>query len=320
MSGFGSLDSLRGGVDTLVQQMLVGLMNDPASGFQAEKCAPFRKVNSEKGTWISAGADSFFGSADKTFERAPGTPASEIGITMSTGTYSCIEYAAEFPVDLRDSSEMSNSGLVATEIAMQAVVHQLRLRKEQLFATALQATSSWTNTAAAGYVWSDATNAVPLTNIRTGCSTFLKQSGRLPNCLCLEYDNYLELLSHPQTVASIVGSVSSLTTVSHSQLESILLDRYGIKKVIPLTSVKNSAVSGATAVGAFVATHGTATLLYVDESPSPATATALVTYGTRPWEAKSYWDDKRDSQIVKVSSVFQVKPLVPQYGYTITSI
>lgn len=320
--GFGDQDSLRGDIDPLLQGMLVQFMNSAETGFIAGEVAPFVKVGAQEGTYIKFSLDSFLGSSNETFERARNADSVQIGVTASTGTYAAKEYSGAFPVSYLDEKDAANGGWSATDVAMKAAVARLGVAKEKLLNTLLQTTGNWSGNAAGTAGWDSSGSATPLTDIEIGMNSVRLASAALPDTLVVEYLNYQELKRHPQITALLQSRDVAPATATRSEIESLLADTLGIKRLIVAGAVKNNAAAGLTYSGASIFAHGKAWLGYtgVGQKVDMNSAVAVKTLGLYDWSARKYEDPRKKAVVCEVSSVFQIKNTVPEYGYVITGI
>jgi len=247
--------------------------------------------------------------------RADGSEANEFNWTVSTGTYSCEEYALKTPVTDRERSNADSPispEIDAAEMLIDAVKFDWEVRY-QAIATAA-ASFATGHSAAATTQWSGSTGTV-MADILTGQETIRRSAQVFPNYIFI-----------PSRVAMYVAqnsAIQDLIKYTHSDLlvgggDSWVLPPvlWGMKVVV-MTSVKNTA-NLAQAETLSDIWDDTVILAYVNPGPGLKKITWGYTIQSRGWEVKKWREEARASDIIETGVIRTAKVVCTDCAYAIT--
>lgn len=136
-----------------------------------------------------------------TARRAPGTRAKEVGYTLSTGSYMCVEYALSAPVTDEERRNADNP-LRPERDAVNLVTDLLQLSQEKRIADLVTTPANWSNSATPSTKWDDASSD-PLGDIATGVFTVQQSIARSPNKAVMGPLTWRHLQNHPDLLDRI---------------------------------------------------------------------------------------------------------------------
>jgi hypothetical protein len=243
-----------------------------ANNFVATKVFPTVSVNKQTDKYFTYTKGDWF--RDEAKLRADGTESEGSGYGLSTATYSADVYA--FHKDVGDQVRAnSDSPLSPDRDATQFVTQRLMLRQEIQWATDCFATSIWATDSTPSNLWSAYTTSDPISDVETGKTTILSNTGFMPNTLVLGYEVFAKLRNHPDVIERVLGGSTNGSPALAS--EDLLARIFGVDRVLVAMAVKNTGIEGQTASYSF--THGkNALLCYVNPSPGLLAPSAGYTF------------------------------------------
>lgn len=241
-----------------------------ASNFVASQVFPAVPVSHKTDKYFTYDKSDFRRNEAK--PRAAGTESAGGGFRMSNDNYSCEKYALhkDIPDDIRNNADPAvNVDADATRWLTQ----QMLIQKEVQWASDYFSTSIWGTDATGGTTstaWDDASSD-PETDIDTGKSTILKNTGFLPNTLLVGYAVHLALKKHP-----LIAERYKYTS-SDSITAAMIANFFEVKRYLVAMASYDSAAEGAADSNAFILGNH-ALLCYSAPSPGLLQATAGYTF------------------------------------------
>jgi len=243
------------------------------SNFIAGKVFPIVPVLKQTDKFYQYTKNSWF--LDEAKARADGTESVGSGYGLGTASYSCDLYAFHKDIGYQARNN-ADSGINLDRDAAEFVTQRLLLRREIQWAADYFVTGVW-GTSTTPTLWSTYATSNPITDIETGKSTILTNTGYLPNTLVLGYDTYRYLKRHPEIV-DLVRFTSGDRAVNPTT--SLIAQVFDLSNVYVAMSVKATNIEGETA--AMAMTHGKHALLcYVNPRPGLLTPSAGYTFSWR---------------------------------------
>jgi hypothetical protein len=249
--------------------------------------------------------------------RADGTESGEYNWTVSNATYTCEEYALHVAVTDRERKNADvpiKPDIDATEALTDAIKLDWEIRA-QAEATAAASVATG-HTAAASTQWDNATGTVE-GDILTGQEVVRRAVARYPNTIFIpsrvamyvaQNTNIKDLIKHTHDDILKVGPGSWV-------LPSML---WGMRVVITM-SIKNTANLGAASETIADVWDDTVIMAYIAPSPGLKTLSWGYTFQTQGWTTKKWREEARNSDIVEVSVIRDLKVTCTDCAYTITN-
>lgn len=248
----------------------------------------------DKGNWLRSEAGI----------RGAGSPTRGGNFTMSTGTYSCLEYG--FHMDVDDTVvRNADAGVDILTSTTQYVTEKLMQKRDQVFAAAAFTTSVWTgsttgNDITPGTLWS-ASGGTPIKDIADQQAAVHAKTGRKPNCLLLGKD----------VMAALKDSEDVLDRVKYTQrgivTEDLLAALFGVDEVIVAGSIVNVNAEGATPSYAPVFDADDALLFYKPANPGLMTPSAGYMFQFQDMRTLRYRIDQNHSERIETLAAFDFK-------------
>lgn len=285
------------------------------NGFIGDKVLPVTPVDKRSDDWFVYGREAFFKRDDL---RRPGAEAAEMDYTVSKSFYNAEEHAQRHFVsdaERRISDNPLKPEVDGTEILTASV----QLQREIAQVNTVNNTSNITqNTTLAGTTqWSDYTNSVPLTNLRTARTTVRQGVLREANTLATGYEVALVLADHP--------SVKDLLKYTHPDAINAAGLPNSIRGLQVLVSMggSNSANEGQTQTAFSSSLFGkNALVAFVNPTTGLKMITLGLTFeapddttGARGFSVRKYRDEGRKGDWIEVSNTYGVELLAPLAGY-----
>lgn len=199
---------------------------------------------------------------DEAKARADGTESAGSGYGLSTSTYSCDVFAIHKDIGYQARNN-ADAGINLDRDATEFVTQRLLLRREIQWVSDYFTTSVWGTDSTPSNLWSAYTVSDPISDIETGKSTILSNTGFEPNTLVLGYETFRYLKHHPDIIDRAKYTVNM---VNNNVTEAMLAALFGLSNVYVAKAVKATNVEGETAAYSF--THGKHALLcYVNPRP-----------------------------------------------------
>jgi hypothetical protein len=246
----------------------------------ADKIFPNVPVQHQTDVYFVWSKDDFF--RDEAQQRADATESAGTGVNLKTQTYSAKVWALHQDIGSqvrRNADPAVDVDVIATRQLMQKML----IRRDRIFMSTYVANSIWgtdiTGNAAPGagqtYFWSDDANGDPFTDIATGQTTILQNTGFEPNCLLLAWPVYQALRKHPLVIDRIKYTNPAFAGKITPQL---LAEAFDIEEIVVSKAVYNTAGEGLTGTYSFVMPKD-ALLVYRAPQPGLMVATAGYTFG-----------------------------------------
>ena len=190
---------------------------------------------------------------------APGVGTSTGGVPLSTATFNCIPYGTHEDVTM-ELAENADEVLQLERTFTEVVTVRHLINLELNFATNYFTTGIWGTDAAVTNAWTDKTNGDPIGDIDTGKGVIEKAIYQEPNTLVVNVATHRALARHPDLLDKYKHTQAGILT---PELIAAALE---IENYVVSRATYNSAVEGATAVGAYLLTNN-ALLCYVAPNP-----------------------------------------------------
>lgn len=215
--------------------------------------------------------------------RADGVESAGTGMGLTTQTYSAKVWALhqDIGAQVRNNADPAvDVDVASTRMLMQKML----IRRDRVFMSTYVKTGVWgtdiTGVAAAPSAsqtvyWSDDANGDPFTDLATGVTTVLKNTGLMPNVLLLNWDVYQALRKHPLVIDRIKYTNPAFAGKITPEL---LAQAFDIERIVVSQGVYNSAGEGLTASMGFMMAKS-ALLVHVPPSPGLMTPSAGYTFG-----------------------------------------
>ena len=249
----------------------------------ADKVFPAVPVQHQADKYYTYTKGDFF--RDQAQLRADASESAGSGFGLSNDSYSASVWG--FHKDVGDQVRRNADPAVDIDVATTKFVMQtLMIRRERFFMTKYMAASIWgtdiTGVASAPssvqtVFWNDDANSDPISDIATGQTTILQNTGFEANTLVLTWPVYQVLRKHPLVIDRIKYTNPAYAGTITPQLLAELFD---VDRVLVSKSVYNSAAQGASDSFSFIAGKN-ALLCY--SAPNPGLMVPSAGY-TFPWE------------------------------------
>lgn len=239
-----------------------------AADFVATKIFPMVPVSKQTDKYFTYTKNDWF--RDEAQVRAPATESAGSGYGLSTASYACVPYAfhKDIPDQVRDNAD------VPIDLDREAtffVTQRMLLRQEIQWASDAFKTGVWGTDSTPSNLWSNYTTSDPLSDVETGKSTILQNTGYLPNTMVMGYQVWQQLRNHPDIVDRIKYTSAEPVT------EQLLARLFGIDRILVARAIKATNNEGETAAYSFVFGKN-ALLAYVAPSPGILTVSAGYTF------------------------------------------
>lgn len=245
-----------------LSMMSVAYMQDQ-SQFISTRAFPVIPVSKQSDLYFTYTKNDFF--RDQAQRRAPGTESAGGGYNVdSTGSYSCRVEAFHKDVDPQVRANSDNP-LNADADAVKFVSQILMIRQEVQWASKFFITGVWGTSTTPANLWSDYAASDPISDVETGITTVLQNTGKKPNKLVLGYPVYTKLKHHPDIVDRIKYTAGMGDPAQASP--QTLAKLFGVSEVLVCEAVYATNNEGETAAMSFVQGKH-ALLVYAPPAPS----------------------------------------------------
>ena len=212
------------------------------SAYVADKVFPIVPVQFQADKYFKFSKDDFF--RDEAALRADGTESAGGGFNLATGSYSAQVWAFHKDVGdqvRRNADPAIDLDVVTTKFLMQRML----IRRDRQFMAAYMTNGVWgtdiagatsTDTTHATY-WNDDANSDPITDIATGVTTILQNTGMMANKLVLSWPAFQALRKHPLVIDRVKYTSEVFTGTIN---EKLLAQLFGIDEVIVSRAVYNT--------------------------------------------------------------------------------
>ena len=301
-------------VDTLRTEMSVMYIQSE-DGYIAQAAAPLLTVDKQSDKYAVWSKADFMRRQMRKIADADPAPVMSFAVDTSN-TYFANTYGGKKFLSDRQRANY-DTPLKADQATVNFVTQQGLIERDFQFATAAWGTGIWGTDLTPSNEW-DATNGDPIGDIRTGCRTIKKNTGRYPNVLVIGADVWDTIQDHADFTDRIKYTTEAIVT------EDLVARVFGLKKVIVADSVYNSAGAGATATMSEIFDPDDALLMYVADAPSHDEPSALYTFswsefdgikGTGAAAIKTWREDDPDGEWFRGMMSFDVKVVASDCGY-----
>lgn len=311
----------------------VAYMQDDNS-YIADKVFPIVPVEFQSDLYYKWSKDDFF--RDEAQKRADGQESAGSGLTLTTDSYSAAVWALH--KDIGDQMRKNADPAVDIEVAVtRALMQKLLIRRDRLFATNYLGTSIWgtditgsaTPTGAQVYQWSDGANSDPFTDVATGQTTILQNTGQEANTLVLGYPVYQALRRHPLVIDRIKYTMQADARAITPELMAAAFD---VERVLVAKATYNTSNEGASSPSYSFAVGKVALLCHTASAPGLMVPSAGYIFGWAGLEGNnadgiSAWSEPvpnrgRPGSTVRCETemAFDMKVVGSDLGYFFTSI
>lgn len=271
--------------------------------------------------------------------RGAGAEAAQGGYKLTTGDYSCLEYALAHPVPI-ELINNADDPLQPMTTAVQYLVRQLQLRKEYQVAKLCVTAANWTSTNDAAGGWAktaDGTGNTFIEDVFTAKATIRELIGVEPNTLVVDavtWDNIIQEYSVLERIKY------SMTTGQPAMVNaSMIAQLFGLGRVLVGGAIYSDAeetVAGtefnAVRMWETNADKGAAWLGYVTPTPAinePAAGYVFEWQGDAGQQSEQvqgdahrtvrrWWDDAKKAWMVEASENFDEKVTSADAGFLFT--
>lgn len=253
-------------VDAILTSISVAYIQN-AANMIANRVFPSVPVEKQSDKYFTYTKGDWF--RDEAQLRAPATESAGSGYSLSTSTYSASVYAFHKDVDDQVRANADNP-INPDRDATTFVTQRMLLRQEIDWNSSYFTTGIWDTDVVGGTnftKWSNYTSSDPISDIETGKSTILSNTGFMPNTLVLGYDAFRQLKHHPEVVDRVKYTSSEVPS------EATLARLFGVDRILVAQAIKNAGAEGA--ADSFSLLHGkNAALYYVAPTPGILTPSA----------------------------------------------
>jgi hypothetical protein len=303
-------------IEQVLTNLLVGYMQAD-DRFIASKVFPFLPpVQFDSGTYYVITKKYFF--RDVLKKRAPGGPFPEFGFGVSTGTYSCVEFAGSerIPDENRRNSQMP---MDLETLAVRQLAQASLIRKEVAFSSDFM-TSGWGTTDSSTTDWDDFSAGDPVNDIWTAKRTISMNTGVDANSLVIGHIVHQALCNHPD----VIDRVKYTAQANANNIESALAGLFGLANYwVGRASYTNTNESASFSVSTTIIDDD-ALVCYVDPNPGIFSATAGLSFA---WDAGGgqgslyrVRDDNSHSDVIQHLEAWDQVLVASDLGYNFTDV
>lgn len=240
-----------------------------SANYVADKVFPNVPVEHQADKYFKYRKGDFF--RDQAQKRADATESAGGGYNMDTGSYSADVWA--WHKDIGDQTRRNADPAVDIDVATTKFVMQtLMIRRDRQFMSKYVTTGVWgtditgvgaSPSASQAVYWNDDANGDPFTDLATGQTTILQNTGFEPNVLLMAWPVYQALRKHPLVIDRIKYTNPAFAGKITPEL---LAQAFDIERIIVSKAVYNTAAEGA--IDSFSFVMGKSALL-VYAAPAP---------------------------------------------------
>lgn len=278
------------------------------TGFIADQLMPSVKVLKESDKYYKYTTRDMFQIPNTI--RAPKSDYNRVDWSLTTDSYSCEEYGIE---DLIDDREQKNAD-VPLNLAMDAteiLTAQLMLAREKRVADILTDTTVITQntTLAGGTQWNTATG-VPLDVVKTARLAINIATGKMPNTMAVSQEVFEDLKTNVQLIDLYKYTNTGTLT------KDIMARMFEVDNFIVAHSMYDTANLGQAASIARLWGKD-ALLCYIEPTPGLRRISLGYTFRTRDRSVETYREEKRKSDVIRVTEIASEKLVAAGCGYLI---
>jgi hypothetical protein len=256
--------------------------------------------------------------------RAPGSGYARGKWTFIPDSYVTVEHGAEEPVDDNEAQMYSDyfdaeaiSGLRARDAVLS--------NAERRVLNALLNTATFAN-AGAGTAWTNASGALPITNIETAINAIYAACGLWANTIAMSYQTFRLLRNCDQIIDRIQSNGAGDRTLATDITVQQLAQVFDVPPIVVAGSSQNTAAEGQTAAFSQIWDR---TKVWVGVTADSNDIRKPCVGRTFHWSqdgssiagtVESYRDETVRSDIIRVRHQVGEKILFPEAGYILTGI
>jgi hypothetical protein len=243
--------------------------------------------------------------------RASSGEARQWDFEVSTASYVLQQHSLKAYVSDRDAENYDISSLMADQT--ENLTDTILLRMEKSLAD-LMTSTSWSQnlSLSAAQQWDGTTTANPITQMDTGTTVVLEQSGQLPNVALVPWRLMLAAKNNAQVIDRIKYTSADITPAMIASL-------FDKEKILVPKAVIDSAAEGlAASVGALYGDN--ALIAYVPDSPGPLKPSAGYIFKNSLPMVKRWRVEERQSECVEVNLHYAAKVVASLSGYLLKDV
>lgn len=260
---------------------------------------------------------------------APRTEVNRIGMTISNSSYFADVYGLGMDFDEQTLAN-EDAMLEIRSAGATTLVNRLLIHREEQFASTFFAAGVWGSQATPSNLWSDYTNATPITDVTAARRAMqLKSGGFKPNTMVVGKEVRDVLINHPDILARLNGgsTVSNTALITNAKLAEI----FEVENFYVMEAVKNGAAEGLAEANAFIGGKH-ALLVHTPRAAGLMTPAAGVTFAWNNIQGtnnlgvtvESYSDDAlRRQQVaehIQVKMAYDMKVVGADLGYFFNTV
>lgn len=260
---------------------------------------------------------------------APRTEVNRIGMTISNSSYFADVYGLGMDFDEQTLAN-EDAMLEIRSAGATTLVNRLLIHREEQFASTFFAAGVWGSQATPANLWSDYTNATPITDVTAARRAMqLKSGGFKPNTMVVGKEVRDVLINHPDILARLNGgsTVSNTALITNAKLAEI----FEVENFYVMEAVKNGAAEGLAEANAFIGGKH-ALLVHTPRAAGLMTPAAGVTFAWNNIQGannlgvtvESYSDDAlRRQQVaehIQVKMAYDMKVVGADLGYFFNTV
>jgi len=260
---------------------------------------------------------------------APRTEVNRIGMTISNSSYFADVYGLGMDFDEQTLAN-EDAMLEIRSAGATTLVNRLLIHREEQFASTFFAAGVWGSQATPSNLWSDYTNATPITDVTAARRAMqLKSGGFKPNTMVVGKEVRDVLINHPDILARLNGgsTVSNTALITNAKLAEI----FEVENFYVMEAVKNGAAEGLAEANAFIGGKH-ALLVHTPRTAGLMTPAAGVTFAWNNIQGannlgvtvESFSDDAlRRQQVaehIQVKMAYDMKVVGADLGYFFNTV
>lgn len=259
---------------------------------------PTHRPGESTGTIRLATSD-FKSFSNQTVDRAAGGPYEEVGLNLTSTTYTTRRYGVQVPVndDLRSEHDAPMS---LERLATLRAMREVQIRREVRVAAAMFVTGVWTTetTLGAAAQWDDP-GGDPLGNLWTMKRGIKLASAADAKVGIMGWDTFRVAVQNGD-ITSLMPSATRQGQITLSELAQRLREAFEIEKLFIGRAIRNTAVEGDTESNAFIWTDNFALVNVPDgDLEAPAFAQIASTVGG-PTVVTQFRREETEDDVVRV--------------------
>ncbi len=229
-------------VAAALTNIAVAYMQD-SSAYVADKVFPIVPVVHQADKYFIWSKGDFF--RDEAKKRADGTESAGRGLKLSTASYAAEMWALHQDIGAQARRNQDPAVDLDTTVT-QALMQSMLISRERTWAADYFVSGKWgtditgqaTADATHAVFWDDDANGDPFTDVATGVTTILQNTGKKPNKFTLGWPVYQALRKHPLVIDRIKYTSPAF---SGSITPALLAQAFDIPQVLVCEAVYNSA-------------------------------------------------------------------------------